>query len=363
MARRPTCFLACPYGEKGGGMGRIMDYLLRGTADRALPLRFEALETRGAGRRLHSAPALAVAAARIALRTLRRRPCFVHVNVAERGSVLRKGVLIAVARLCGARPVVHLHAAQIVAFYRALPAAGRVLVRAMFRAARLCIVLGEASRAFVAEELGVAPERIAILRNGVPETGLARVPGDGTFRILFLGNLLARKGVDDLLRALAHPALAGEDWQATIAGGGAVASYQARTAAFDLADRIRFTGWLDQDAAAARIARADALVLPSYDEGLPLVVLEALSLGVPVVTTPVGAIPEVLAHEQTALLVPPGDTEALARTLLRLMRDPALRARLSTEGAALYQRAFTLDAFIARLLDLYRTRCGLGDAA
>ena len=116
---------------------------------------------------------------------------------------------------------------------------------------------------------------------------------------------------------------------------------------------MRFAGWVDQAGAAACLAEADALVLPSYDEGLPLVILEALSLGVPVVTTPVGAIPEVLDDGDTALLVPPGDVDALAGALARLAGDAALAARLSERGRALYEREFTLPVFAERVAALH----------
>ena len=79
----------------------------------------------------------------------------------------------------------------------------------------------------------------------------------------------------------------------TVIGGGAVGAYRAMAQQLGIAGSVHFTGWLDQAAAAALLAEADALVLPAYDEGLPLVILEAMATGVPVICTPVGAIPEV----------------------------------------------------------------------
>ncbi len=353
--------IAAPQGQAGGGMGRITAYLLQEQRGRTDLPPLEALESRGGGAAALSAVWVAWAAARIAALAVRGRVSVLHVNVAERGSVVRKGVLAGVARLFGVPVVLHLHAAQIVAFYDGLPRAGQWLVRRMFRSAALCVVLGEPWRRWVGS-LGVPDARIRVLRNGVPRLAgwRARAAGE-PFRLLFLGNLFERKGIADLLDALAHVDAAGGPVVGAgaaacvlvVAGGGDVARYSARATALGLGERVRFAGWVDQAEAAACLARADALVLPSYDEGLPLVILEALSLGVPVVTTPVGAIPEVLSDGDTALLVPPGDIAALAGALRRLAGDPALAARLSECGRALYEREFTLPVFAERVAALH----------
>ena len=385
--------IAAPFGQAGGGMGRVAAYLVQEQARRGDLAPLEALDSRGEGAAAWSALQVGRAAARIAALAVLGRVSVLHVNVAERGSVVRKGVLIGVARLFGVPVVLHLHAAQIVAFHDGLPGAGRWLMRRMFRSAALCVVLGEPWRRWVGS-LGVPDARIRVLRNGVPRLAGWRARATGEpFRLLFLGNLFERKGIADLLEALARvealepvevlepvEALsrveaagaiavearavearvvgaraegAGSACALVVAGGGDVARYSAQAAALGLGERVRFAGWVDQSGAAACLAEADALVLPSYDEGLPLVILEALSLGVPVVTTPVGAIGEVLADGDTALLVPPGDVAALASALRRLAGDPALAARLSERGRALYEREFTLPVFAERVAALH----------
>ncbi len=346
--------IAAPQGPVGGGMGRVTTYLMQEQARRTDLPSLVALETRGPGSAALSPLWLASAAARLVWQAWRGRVSVLHVNVAERGSVVRKGVLVAVARLCGVPVLLHLHAAQIVAFYDALPAPGRALVRTMFRSAALCVVLGEPWRAWVAS-LGVPDTRIRILRNGVPLPCLVRrLPASGDpFRVLFLGNLFERKGIADLLDALARPVLAECDWSLVVAGGGEVARYQTQAMRLGIGERVRFLGWVDQDRAASCLAEADALALPSYDEGLPLVILEALALGVPVVTTPVGAIAEVLTDGANALLVQPGDTTALAAAMARLVAEPGLCERLSREGRALYVREFTLSLFATRVAALH----------
>ncbi len=350
---RPLCLLASPYGAAGGGMGRIADILADEAVRRDLPIRFERLETRGPSL-LHTPWAMLRAVTRLVTAHCTEPSLLLHLNVAERGSVLRKGLLLLLARALRRPVVLHLHAAELVASHRRLPRPLARLLGWTFRQATLCVVLGEAMRGWMIEQLNVAPGRVVMLRNGVPLLPVSSPRPNAPFRLLFLGNLSDRKGVPELIAALARLPFRGE---VVLAGGGEVARFRKLAAAAGL--QLRFTGWLDAAAAAEELAAADVLVLPSHDEGLPLVILEALARRVAVIATPVGAIPEVLQHRRNALLVPPGDVAALAAAIAELAADPALRDRLAAAGHALYQREFTAQAYADRMIALYRSRCGL----
>ena len=102
------------------------------------------------------------------------------------------------------------------------------------------------------------------------------------------------------------------------------------------------------------VAAADAFVLPSLEEGLPLALVEAMALGVPVVSTPVNAIPEAVEHEVTGLLVPPGDAEGLAGAILRLRDDPALARRLAAAGET-HAHMFDADVMAGVTMDVYES--------
>ena len=337
MSARRTVFLACPYGQVGGGMGSIMAYLASLERDPSGRFDLKRLESRGGGHIALSPAFLAGAMGRIVAEGVRGRLAVVHLNLAERGSVYRKAALIAATKLAGGRVLLHLHAAQIVQFHGAMNSMGKRLVRWMFRSADHVVVLGEVWRRWVSDMFDIRPSKISVVYNGVPATAAkARtVPDDGRFRLLFVGNLLERKGVADLLRAFASPALQGRDMELTMAGGGPVDLYRAMAAQLGIADRVTFTGWVSQDDARVLMVNADALVLPAYDEGLPLVILEALASGTPVICTPVGSIPEVLDHGKTALFVAPGDEAGIAAAIAVLNDQPETGRTLSTQGTVL----------------------------
>ena len=355
MSDRRTVFLACPYGQVGGGMGSIMAYLASLERDPSGRFDLKRLESRGGGHIALSPMFLAGAMGRILVEGVRGKLAVAHLNLAERGSVYRKAALIAATKLAGGRVLLHLHAAQIVQFHGTMNGAGKRLVRWMFRSADHVVVLGEVWRRWVADTFDIRPSKISVVYNGVPATAAkARtVPDDGRFRVLFVGNLLERKGVADLLRAFASPALQGRDMELTMAGGGPIDLYRAMAAQLGIADRVTFTGWVSQDDARVLMVNADALILPAYDEGLPLVILEALASGTPVICTPVGSIPEVLDHGKTALFVAPGDEAGIAAAISTLCEEPEIGRTLSLQGAALYQRLFTMQAFAESMGALY----------
>jgi glycosyltransferase involved in cell wall biosynthesis len=355
MTTRRTVFLACPYGQVGGGMGSIMAYLASMQRDPSGRFDLKRLESRGGSHVGLSPFFLAVAIGRIFLEALRGRLAVVHLNLAERGSIYRKAMLLAATKLVGGRVLLHLHAAQIVRLHGSSCVPGRALLGWMFRSADHCVVLGDVWRRWVIDTFAVPPNRISIIYNGVPATpGKPRtVPADGRFRLLFVGNLLERKGVKDLLHAFASPALKARDIELTLAGGGPVEIYRSMAAGLGIADRVTFTGWLSQDDTRALMVNADALILPAYDEGLPLVILEAMASRTPVICTPVGSIPEVLQDGATALFVTPGDKFAIAAAIATLVDEPSIRHELAAAGAALYEQQFTMDAFVHSVSSLY----------
>ncbi|HTZ71493.1 MAG TPA: glycosyltransferase family 4 protein, partial [Acetobacteraceae bacterium] len=120
---------------------------------------------------------------------------------------------------------------------------------------------------------------------------------------------------------------------------------------------VAFLGWVDRGGTYDLLRAADALVLPSYHEALPLVLLEAASQGVPIVATNVGAIAEYFISGQDALLVSAGDILALRKAIECLLADGALRNRLSWNARQLYDKQFTIKMFAERLGAVYARLC------
>ena len=157
--------------------------------------------------------------------------------------------------------------------------------------------------------------------------------------VLFVGRLEPQKGILDLLSAFSVVCRT-EKCRLVLAGSGDADRVRRTAAEAGITASVEITGYLSGDAIWAAYAGADIFVLPSYREGLPTVILEAMSFGLPVVTTRIRGAADLLEDEINALFVPPGDPESLAAAILRLLRDPELRASMGDRNRA------SLDAFV-----------------
>jgi glycosyltransferase involved in cell wall biosynthesis len=154
--------------------------------------------------------------------------------------------------------------------------------------------------------------------------------------------------VPQLVEALAGIAKSNPElsWRAVIAGDGAVEETRQAIADAGLADRITIPGWVGPADADRLLRAADILTLPSFDENLPMSVIEGMAHGLAVVATPVGAVEDILADDRTGLLVPPGDAAALAEALKRLLREPDTRARLGSAARAFHAAHLEITPYL-----------------
>ena len=196
--------------------------------------------------------------------------------------------------------------------------------------------------------LGVDPTRFTPAAD-------ARTPGP--VRLLSVGRLTPAKGQILLLQACAALQAEGLDFRLAVVGDGPDrALLQAAVAEQGLAGRVRFTGPLNQAEVRSELAVADAFVLPSLAEGIPVVLMEAMASGVPCISTPVNGIPELICHGHSGLLATPGDAASLTTQLRRMITDGALRQRLSLAARAQVDTSFQLARNVQRLADIL---CGL----
>ena len=177
--------------------------------------------------------------------------------------------------------------------------------------------------------------------------------------ILTLARLDEQKGHRHLIDALAILAPRHPNLVTILAGDGPLEqSLRAQCAALGLTDRVRFLGYRRD--AAELLEAADIVVLPSLYEGLPLVAIEALALGRPMVATEVDGTPEVVIHEKTGLLAPPANPQALASAIERMLSEPALAARLGSEGRKFVRENFSLKQQIEQTVAVYSELTGVG---
>ncbi|MEL7347653.1 MAG: glycosyltransferase family 4 protein [Pseudomonadota bacterium] len=346
--------------ERGGGIGRLVGYVVDELGDRNI--RHEISDTRGPTLTVLGSPFRLFLAGVTLIRDRLFAPrCIQHIHIAGRGSTVRKLMLTGVARLIGSTHILHLHDPEYADDIARRPAPIRFAIKRMFQGADRVVVLGHRDRRLMEEKLDIASDRVAVLHNAVPDPKptmtYARSPSS-PFNILFLGRLSERKGVPELLEALAHPQMLGVDWRATLAGDGPIDHYREQATVLGVVDRIEFPGWVDEPAVRALCARADVLVLPSHAEGMAMSVLEGMANALTVVTTRVGAHEEVLTEDVNGRFVTPGDPEGLAEALAVLSRDPAGCERLARAARDYFLNNLSIAAYADRLQRVYASMEG-----
>jgi glycosyltransferase involved in cell wall biosynthesis len=205
-------------------------------------------------------------------------------------------------------------------------------------------------------------ERVHYMPNFVGPSPLQKCPRRSTdvIRILFVGAVVEAKGILDLLEAVrelpgSHVRVAGpvsREFEHMLSG------LISRTGG-----RVELLGSVSRERVVQLLCESDVFVLPTHREGFPISLLEAMSAGLAVVTTPVGAIPEIVRDGIDGILVPPRDVGALRAAIVHLASDPELRSRLGAQAAARVASEFQDSVVVPRLAALYRQLAGVAGVA
>ncbi len=286
----------------------------------------------------------------------------VHLHGSVRLSLFRKSAFIWLARLMRCRVIYHFHAPQTVfetAF--AKPGLERWYALAVLRQCDAIVVLSDSWETIVRKALPDA--RIVVIYNPVMDAH--RPVADNradSLDVLYLAHLIRRKGFDDLIKAFVEVVEQVPAARLVFCGSGETEYAQELGEQLGISANIVFHGWIQESEIAGELAKAAVFCLPSYDEGLPMGILEAMSTGVAVVTTPVGGVPDVLTHEQNSLLVQPGDIHDLGKQLARLLLDAELRQRLA-QAALRDSVAFRPETIAKDWIHTYRSVLADGQGA
>jgi glycosyltransferase involved in cell wall biosynthesis len=348
--------IATPNGLGGqGGIDRMNDMLIEAiSAHPELNITVERLVTRGSGSILFAPIVFARALFQLWRAARLGQVDVLHISLSLKGSAYRKVVVGSLARLCGVPYVVHLHGGGFEYFWLTLTARLRQAVDRLFVDSEKIVVLG---RYWVDVFTGWLPQthdKIVVIPNSTHRSAGENEPAkDQRVRLTFLGELGRRKGTPQLMEALGRLA-DDKNWTATLAGDGDLEETRVSARRLGIAERVNIPGWLDSKETAQIMRQSDVVVLPTFIENLPMVILEAFAHGVPVITTPVAAITEVVENERNGLLVPVGDIGALADALRRMIGDSAMRERLGRAAREDHARAYDIASNSVRMVELWR---------
>jgi len=283
----------------------------------------------------------------------------VHIHTCSGFSFYRSLVDLLIARHRGCRVVLHVHGAAFDEFFDQSSAGRRRIIEWGLRRADCVIALSDTWRNRIA---AMAPSaRITVIENaiGLPMalTDRRTRPKDQACHFIVLARMDTWKGIDDALTAAGLLDERGVAFRLTLAGpegsAGDTATLTRKIESLGLSQCVAYVGAVDGETKECLLESADAYVMPSHNEGMPLSVLEAFAHGLPIVATSVGAIPEIIENGVCGKLVSPQSPSQLADAMASLVNSSKLRQSMGEAARRLAEARFGLDRFERNLIALY----------
>ncbi len=296
---------------------------------------------------------LVAAEARVRFERLVKKNDILHVHMSADNSFYRKAVFIRKAHKEGKKIIIHMHGSTFDLFYKErCNDAQKQQVREIFAMADKVIALSEDWKEFLAEYICDA-QKIVVIYNAVkiPDA----YPKDYANRkMLFLGILGQRKGTYDLIEVLPEVLSKYPDSHIYFGGDGEREQAEQLCMEKGIADRVTFLGWVRGAEKEKLLKECSIYVLPTYHEGMPMSILEAMSYGMAVVSTYVGGIPHIITDGENGLLYEAGNTEQLTESLSAVLEYSGMREELGVRAREKIQNDFNTEVLIEKVMELYR---------
>lgn len=332
-------------------ISQLVDYDWQGSN-----IRMKFISTYIEGSKLKQIAYYCVAYVKILIALLLFRPDIVHIHMSYRGSFIRKYLIHKMCKMFRKEDIIHLHGSEFEKWYNESNEKLRKRVRSLLSECDYFIVLGEEWETKVKNiELDT---NTVIVRNAVNIPLELSKQEDSYFKILFLGVLIKRKGIHDLLDAIS---LLNEKQDLTqvkviIAGSGEEENRLKQYAKeLKIEHIVEFTGWVNGEQKVKLLKTSQLLVLPSYNEGLPIAVLEALSYGIPVVATSVGDMASAVIEGENGYLVQPGDVTKLASDIGKVLEEKEKYILMRQEARRIAEEKFSDANYFKTIGSLYKS--------
>jgi glycosyltransferase involved in cell wall biosynthesis len=317
-------------------------------------IQIQHITTHDEGSILHRITVFIKALASLIWRLLTEKIELVHIHLSDGGSLLRKAILVVVAVIFGKPVLMHTHGAEFHITYSQLPQWAQQALSWVFRHCQGFIVLSKTWQDYYVSNLGLNPKQVIIMPN--PTELPTKIPirnHPHKVSLVFCGRVGQRKGAFDLIEAFAKlPDKYKEFTQMILAGDGEIEKAQQLAESLNVAQYITFLGWINSQQRDELLSKADVFVLPSYNEGLPMAILEAMGWGLPIIATPVGGIPDLVISQQNGLLVAPGNIQELSQAIQLLIEDENLRLSLGRVARKNVEK-FDIRSYCYHLAEIY----------
>lgn len=280
-----------------------------------------------------------------------------HIHMSHKGSFSRKYYIHRLCKEYGIADIIHLHSSGFVDFYNNAPESKKKKIRSLLTECSCVVALGKEWEERVKR---IAPDaKIEVMNNTVHIPDTCTNQDVDCVNFLYLGVLVKRKGVIDLLKAIKNlkdMGILNEKKVVFNIGGTGECEADLRNYVKEnsLTFYVNFLGWVAGDEKINQLQTNQVLVLPSYNEGLPIAILEAISYGMPVVATDVGSVAEAVHNGENGFLYKAGNIDALTDALNRLISFDSLRKKMGVNSRKLAESTFDDKLYFDALNKLYR---------
>lgn len=275
----------------------------------------------------------------------------VHIQGAANASFARKAIFIRLSALFKKKIIYHMHACDFIPYYDA--SNKKKWIRSIINTSDCFFVLSNSWKEYFTS-IGIDPKKIIVMNNIIePPVKVHTKKENGIINFLFLGEIGQRKGVYDLLQTIVdNQNLFRNKMKLRIGGNLEEEIIKAFIQDNQISDIASFEGWIAGEKKVECLNWADIYILPSYNEGLPIAILEAMSYSHPIISTPVGGIPEVVKDHQNGILVEPGNLEQIKAALLFFIKHPDTIETYGKKAFDIVQPYFPENVF-SQLKDIY----------
>lgn len=333
-----------------GGMWTVVDnYLQDDQFVHNTGLKY--IPTSTVGSNLYKIVFTLIAMLKVCVALLTSKYDIVHIHVSERGSIYRKSLVALLGRMARCKIIAHMHGAEFEVWHASASRTSKQLVKWFLNHCDKILILGNYCRQYV-EKIVENPQKIEIVYNAVT-VGDVNPYNRGAKHLMFLGEVGKRKGIIDLLDAIQQidDQLPTETKMKIYGPQGDIIVHE-EISKRGLDQRVVYLGWLSKDCKKDVFSEIAVNILPSYNEGLPMTILETMACGIPNISTRVAGIPEVV-DEQNGVCIEAGDVNSLAQGILNIVQDEQLRIQKSENAYRTVRNTFLLKNHISRIYQIY----------
>lgn len=285
------------------------------------------------------------------------RPAIVHIHSSFGGSFYRKLPFILIAH-CFRRPIVnHIHGADFGVFYRNAGTKKKRLVRNTYEKCDVIVALSDEWREKLQEV--VSQKKIRVIENYSVLNHKAieeRSQKKNTHTILFLGFICDRKGCYDVPDIVEKVIVDIPDAKFILAGSGEIDAVKAKCSD-SVKVHIEFPGWIRGSEKDRLLREADVFFLPSYNEGMPMSILDAMGYGLPIVSTTVGGITKIVHDGKNGFVFEPADKNGMAEAIVKILSDENMLKTMGQSSVKIIEDGYSLEKHIENLEGTYRDVC------